>query len=122
MWLENLKALKKKSSLTTKQIIELSGVPERSVNRIFAGETECPRVETLYQIVKVLGGSLDAILAGTQTVVGSETTETLQETVDKLSAENERLKLELKHKEEMLALHNYYIEYIKAELHKNKSE
>lgn len=125
MWLENLKELRKTSGLTIKQIADRSGVPGRSVERIFAGETECPRVETLHQIVKVLGGSLDAVLAGTQTVVSSKTTAELHEEVAKLTTENEilkmqlehkteMLKLQMEHKEEMAALHKYYLSQLKT--------
>lgn len=130
MWLENLKDLKRKAGMSSKQIAEVTNLPERTVNRIFSGDTDNPYVDTLHRIVTVLGGSLDDILADTKVVLGEETLVALQENVEvamaandvitaenailknkvaTLTAENERLKLELMHKEELLALHNYYI-------------
>lgn len=130
MWLENLKELKKAKGMTSKQIAEATKLPERTVTRIFSGDTDNPYVDTLHRIVSVLGGSLDDILADTKVVVGDTNLATLQENVDvvtaerdyitaenailkdkvaSLTAENELLKMQLKHKEEIIALHNYYI-------------
>ena len=129
MWLENLKELKKKTGMSSKRISELTNLPERTVARIFSGDTDSPYVDTLHRIVSVLGGSLDSILADTKTVVATESMVELKENVDAttaerdliavkndmleakvaaLTTENELLKKELAHKEELLALHNYY--------------
>ena len=129
MWLENIKELKKSKGMTNKQIAEKTNLPERTVNRIFSGETDNPYIDTLHRIVTVLDGSLDDILADTKMVVGEKNLATLQEHVDTVTAErnliiaenamlkekvnaltseNELLKLKLMHKEELLALHNYY--------------
>ncbi len=115
--------------MTVKQIAEKTNLPERTVTRIFAGDTDNPYVDTLHRIVTVLGGSLDDILADTKVVVGEKNLATLQENVDVITAErdliiaenamlkekvtaltseNEILKMKLLHKEELLALHNYY--------------
>ena len=129
MWLENLKELKKKNGMSSKQIAEKTNLPERTIVRIFSGETENPYVDTLVRIVEVLGGSLDDILAGTKSVVGNSDLKTIQAENDRLNnelallqAEVSRLKteaaetateltilrLKLEHKEELLDLHNYY--------------
>lgn len=129
MWLDNIKELKKKTGMSVKQIAEKTNLPERTINRIFSGDTDNPYVDTLHRIVKVLGGSLDDILANTKVVVGTESLAKLQENVvvveaekdlilaentmlkEKVTAltlENELLKTQLLHKEELLALHNYY--------------
>ena len=129
MWLDNLKELKKAKGMSSKQIAEKTNLPERTVIRIFSGDTDNPYVDTLHRIVTVLGGSLDDILADTKVIVGTENLAALQENVnvvnaekdlllaenkilqDKVTAltsENELLKMQLMHKEELLALHNYY--------------
>jgi transcriptional regulator with XRE-family HTH domain len=129
MWLDNLKELKKKTGMSTKQIAEKTKLPERTVVRIFSGDTDNPYVDTLHRIVSVLGGSLDDILADTKMVVGEENLVVLKEKVDvataesnlitaenailkdkvnALTAEINMLKMEIKHKDEIIALHNYY--------------
>ena len=129
MWLDNIKELKKRTGMSVKQIAEKTNLPERTVTRIFSGDTENPYVDTLHRIVSVLGGSLDDILADTKVVVGTESLATLQENVvaveaerdliiaenamlkekvTALTTENELLKMQLMHKDEIIALHNYY--------------
>ncbi len=136
MWLDNLKELKKKTGMSPKQIAEKTNLPERTVIRIFSGDTDNPYVDTLHRIVTVLGGSLDDILADTKVVVATESLVEVKETLaevegtasvigaerDLIKIENERLKvenanlttelkllkMELQHKDELLALHNYY--------------
>ena len=129
MWLDNLKQLKKEKGMTSKQIADETNLPERTVNRIFSGDTDNPYVDTLHRIVSVLGGSLDSILADTKVVVGNANLITLQADIDKLNAdltmlsaensmlkdkvtnltaENEILRMKLEHKEEIISLHNYY--------------
>lgn len=136
MWLDNLKELKKARGMTSKQIADKTNLPERTVVRLFSGDTDNPYVDTLHRIVTALGGSLDDILADTKVVVSSETIvevkETLEEVKDTanvmqaerdiIKIENERLKVEnaslttelmllkkeLQHKDELLALHNFY--------------
>lgn len=137
MWLENLRELKVKTGMTNKQIAEKEQLVERTVARIFSGETDCPRADLLHKIARAMGGSLDAILADTGAVVVGPDLAELQAEVDRLngemaqltseftlanaelavlrdkannlSAENEVLRLKLEHKDELLALHNYYM-------------
>lgn len=129
MWLDNLKELKKEKGMTAKQIAEATNLPERTVSRIFSGDTDNPYVTTIHRIVSVLGGSLDMIFAESKVVVGNESLIELQATIDnlnselaaireentalkdtlvKITAENDVLKTKLEHKEEIIALHNYY--------------
>lgn len=129
MWLDNIKDLKKAKGMSTKQIAEQTNLPERTVARIFSGDTPNPYVDTLYRIVVVLGGSLDDILADSKTVVGNTNLITLQNDVNRLngelsllqaensilkdkvvnlSAENDLLRMKLELKEEIIAIHNYY--------------
>lgn len=142
MWLDNLKSLKHRTGLTAKQIAEKTNLPERTVSRIFSGETPNPYVDTLHRIVTVLGGSLDDILADTKAVVAHESLVEAQETADvmeaqrdlkaaenevllakvaALTAEVDLLKKELNHKEELLALHKYYQTHIEKMVKKGES-
>ena len=138
MWLENLKELKKAKGMTTKQISEASKIPESTIKRILAGDSE-PLASTLHRIVMVLGGSLDYILADTNAVLSPQTIVEVKESAEVVEAERdliavendmlkaknaalttelELLKKELAHKEELLAVHNFYrthLEHIKKE-------
>ena len=128
-WLEKLRELKATKNVSSKQIAAGTFQPERTISRIFSGETENPTITVLIPIINFLGGSWDDIFADTAAVVGSKnlvamqedfnavTAErdsciaenvTLKEKVATLTTENELLKLQLTHKEELLALHNYY--------------
>ena len=129
MWLDKLKELKKETGMSLSQIAERTNLPEKTIDRIFSGKTNNPYVDTLHRIVTVLGGSLDDILTDTNVVVGTEKLATLQESVEATTAERDMLRAEckvlndkvaaltaeidllhmkLEHKEELLALHNYY--------------
>ena len=130
MWLENLKELKKAKGLTTKQIADATKIPESTLKRIFSGETDDPYVSTVHRIVVALGGSLDHILADTNAVLAPESLAQVKESADVAEAERDLLLAELEmlrakvaaqdteimllkerlqHKEELLAVHNYYI-------------
>lgn len=129
MWLDNLKELKKKTGMSAKQIAEKTSLPERTVSRIFAGETDHPYADTLDLIVKALGYDLGYIFADTKVIVATDELVGIKNNVDIVEAEHDRilvenemlktknsaltmeielLKKELQHKEELLALHNYY--------------
>ena len=87
-------------------------------------------MDYLIKIVNTLDGSLDDIFADTKAVVGRTNLAELQADIDRLTseltlanaenavltdkaaalaAENDILRLKLEHKEEIIALHNYYI-------------
>ena len=129
MWLDNLKELKKKSGMSSKQIAERTLLPERTVTRIFTGETDSPTISTLIPIIKLLGGSFDEVFADTKAIVGNKTLATLQADVDVITAERdalavenkilsdkatvqakeiELLNLKLMYTEKLLATHDYY--------------
>ena len=129
MWLENLQELKKKKGMTVKQISEKTSLPERTINRILSGETDHPYADTLDIIVKALGYDLGDIFADTKVVVATDDLVEIKENVGvveaerdlmlvenemlkaknaALTSENELLRKEIQHKDELLALHNYY--------------
>lgn len=122
MWLDNLKELKKETGLSCKRIAELTNLPERTVIRIFSGDTDNPYMNTIHRIVSVLGGSLDDIFVDTKAVIGNENLVILQENLDvaraenkalkdeivALTIENDKLKLTLEHKDEIIKLLNYF--------------
>lgn len=104
-------------------------MPHRTVERIFSGDTENPSIDTLLRIVSFLGGSLDYIFSESCAVVGSKNMKLLQdemdlvkserdalladavvakEKIDALSKENDLLKMQIKYKDEIIAIHNYY--------------
>ena len=129
MWLENLKELKKNKKMTTKQIADATKIPESTLKRIFSGETEDPYVSTIHRIVMVLGGSLDHILADTNAVLSTESIVEVKSNADVVEAERDLilaelemlrakasaqeteillLKEKLQHKDELLAVYNYF--------------
>lgn len=57
-----LKKLKNESRLTTKQISDLSGIPESTISRVLSGQTDNPTFDTVCAIVKAMGGSLDKLV------------------------------------------------------------
>lgn len=121
MLLEKLKELKKEAGMTYEDIAEESKTPLSTVKNIFSGKCE-PLASTLYRIVKSLGGSLDDILADTNIVLSPKRLIEVQENAEAIKAELEMLrakttaqeteilllKEQLKHKEEVLALINYF--------------
>lgn len=129
MWLEKLKELKNASGMTTKQIAVKVNMSEKTVSRIFSGDTDRPYMDTLYDIVSAIGGSLDDLFAEGKARLASSDLITLQNDVDRLTADNamlsaenamlkdkvaslsteaDILRMKLEHKEEIISLHNYY--------------
>lgn len=56
-----LKEMKDRSGLTNKELSELSGVPLSTVSKIMSGHTDIPNYQTVCDLVKAMGGSLDAL-------------------------------------------------------------
>ena len=94
MWLDKLKELKKAKGLSSKQIAEMTSLPERTVSRIFSGETDDPYVSTLRSIAIALDTSLDDIFAETSVVVGSRKLKDIQADYNTLKAEYDILAAE----------------------------
>ena len=133
MWLEKLRELKKESGKSTKYIAEKTNMSTKTLERIFAGETDRPYMDTLYSIVSALGGSLDDLFAEGKAQLASDDLIAVHNEVERLTAEIglinaentilknqvaaqaaelDLLRLKLEHKEEIIALHNYYRAFI----------
>ena len=129
MWLDNLKELKKQSKMSAKQIADKTNIPQRTIERIFAGETDHPYADTLDIIAKALGADLGDVFTDTKVIIATDELVSIKESVNVVEAERdlilienemlktknaalttevELLKNELKHKDEIIALHNYY--------------
>ena len=120
-----------------KDIAQGINLPERTVSRIFSGETASPCIDTIKPIADFLDISLYDLFADSGVVVGGQKYALLHEEnvkleteierltnevsilsaelaiqkdkVGVLTSENDILRLELKYKEEIIAIHNYYI-------------
>ena len=129
MWLDNLKELKRVSGMSARQISEKANLPERTVSRILAGETDHPRIDTLGLIVDALDGTFQDIFADTNVIVATESLVEIKENVTVVEAERDLvlaeiemlraktaaqeteillLKEKLQHKDELLAVYNYF--------------
>ena len=136
MWLDNLKRIKQEKNLSTAQLADKANLPEKTVIRILKGTTANPYLDTLDRLAGAMDCTIGDILADTGAVIGNSTLTALQSNLDEINAEkntiaaerdlavaeinilkekvnaltseNELLKMKLLHKEELLALHNYY--------------
>lgn len=59
MFRENLKQMKKKSGLTTREIAIQSRVPEPTLEKLFSGTTQDPKLMTVWNVVHSLGYTLN---------------------------------------------------------------
>lgn len=129
MFLDRLQALKKEKNLSIKQIARKANLPEKTISRIFAGDTRNPYIDTLNSIAVALDSTLVDILTDTNIVVGTDTLANMQATIDLLQSEKELLitdneilnkkvgtltreleiaKIELMYTKKLLATHEYY--------------
>ena len=137
MWLDALKEAKKNKGLSSKQIAAETKLPERTVVRIFSGDTPNPYMDTLHRIAVTLDISLDELFGDSKAVVGTQNMAALQAEVDTLTAdleqtraeldlfkadkaaqdaalvalraENDILRVKVELKDEIIATHKYYI-------------
>ena len=59
MWLDNLRSMKEQSGMTTKEISKQSGIPEPTLEKLFAGATRDPKLPTMQKLVHFFGYTLD---------------------------------------------------------------
>ena len=136
MWRENLLKYMQEFGVSKHTLAERSGIPYDTVKRICSGKTSNPLIDTLDRLTLALGITLQDILADTTTVIGGKDLAELQSQYEALKAErdlltaqkailetnvttltteNELLKTQLLHKDELLAVHNRYLSLINKE-------
>ena len=129
MWREKIIETRKAKNITIKMMSErtTSHIPEETITRILKGKTEFPRIDTVLELGESVGLSPWELFAETTSVLGDINISKQQDEIDRLNAKNnlleaqvssmitelEVLKKEVQHKEELLALHNLYQNYIK---------
>ena len=59
MWLDAIRNMKSKSGLTTAEIAMQSGIPEPTLEKLFAGKVKDPKLPTLQKLVRFFGYTLD---------------------------------------------------------------
>lgn len=122
----NLKALKIKNGLSSSKIAVMSNQAEHSISRFFSGETGDPGVILVGAVIDALGTtwadvtgetgdrSLAELLADVEKMtvelerLQKENVE-LRELNTTLTIENDIQRRELKHKDELLEVHNCYL-------------
>ena len=138
MWLERILEEKKHLGFTTKEMSERTKgtLPERTIVRILTKETENPRIDTIIDLGASVGLTPSELFADDTIVEAAETIVEVKETLveaqkaaevieaqkDIVTAELEMLraktaaqdveiallKAKLQHKEELLAVYNYF--------------
>lgn len=131
MWNERIIEAKKAQNITTKIMSERTHghLPERTITRILSGETPNPRIDTIIELGAAVGLTPQELFADTNIVAATKSIVEIQENANVVEAERdltiaenemlkakvaaltteiELLKKELQHKDELLALHNYY--------------
>ena len=138
MWNERIIEAKKAQGITPKMMSERTHghLPERTIIRILNGETPNPRIDTIIELGASVGLTPQELFADTNVVVASETLvevkENLAEVIEsaevveaekklavaeldalraRVAAQDTEiavLKEKLRHKEELLAVYNYF--------------
>lgn len=136
MWNEKLNDAIAKSGLSNKQLADKSRVSEKTIIRIRrSGGASQPSLDTLGDLCSALDISLEDIFSESNARLASNDLITLQNEVERLNAENallmaenamlkdkanvltaeiDLLRTKLEHKEEIIAVHNYYNSIIKS--------
>ena len=136
MWLERIKEAKEAQGISLKDMADRMRLPKETITRILSGKTKNPYITTVLEMGEAVGLSPWELFSETGLVLGSANLKALQEELEDtkaqlelvriacdvketenaaLIAEINLLKKELQHKEELLAVHNYYIRHGKVE-------
>ena len=136
-WLINLIELKNRTDMSFKQIAEKISTAEKSISNVFLGKSKNPGIDLVRRIIAALGGSVSEIFGESGAVIGGQDLVALQAEVDKLTAEVDRISMnlnmadlenavlkekvktlesenkvlciKLEYEEKISALHNYYM-------------
>lgn len=138
MWLTRVIETKKAKGITTKMMSERteSHIPPETITRILTGKTECPRIDTVLELGASVGLSPWELFAEPTALVAYQCFLTLQTEFDALkaerdtlveenaalksnvlflkeelaasAAENERLRITIAHKDEIIEVHKFY--------------
>lgn len=130
MWRERILEAKQKLGISTKTMSERTmHHPERTIIRLLNGESPNPYVDTVLEVGASVGLSPQEIFSESNLILGDKDLATLQSELEAVKAERdliavenemhkkmveaqttelELLKKELAHKDELLALHNFY--------------
>jgi transcriptional regulator with XRE-family HTH domain len=114
-WRIRLREQREKAKMSNKQIADKVDASEKTIIRLFTGEAKNPGTDLVNRVIHALGTTWSEIFGESGAVIGGQDLVALQAEVDRfrldivaLKAENDILKMELKHKDEIIALHNYY--------------
>ena len=99
-----------------KEIEEATGIPIRTLSRIFSmDEADHKRgvsADNLHKVLKVLNLTFEELFEDSTAYVGNHHYEALQHRIEELTKEVDMLKLQLSHKNELLAVHSKYLSYL----------
>lgn len=113
---DKLIARKKELGLSKKEIEEATGIPLRTLSRIFSmDEADHKRgisADNLHKVLKVLNLTFEELFEDSTAYVGNHHYEALLHRIDELTREVDILKLQLEHKNELLAVHGKYLSYL----------
>ena len=97
---------------SNQMLADKSTVPIGTINRIKEGKYDDCKYSTIkHLVIALIGGTTDEFSCTEQVTRELQQKEWLEQQTAKLTAietENMMLKMELKHKEEIIELHNYY--------------
>ena len=134
MWRERIIEEMNAKGISKKLMAERMKTTEKTVGRLLSDKSKSPYITTVLEAGSAVGLSPIELFAETGLIIGSKTVAELQEElnalneelklykvdctileerVDELNAEIEKLRMELAHKEDLLALHDYYSLLIK---------
>lgn len=94
MWHDNLMDLIQEKKLTKQQIADRGNLPLKTVIRVVKKETLCPSIDTLERFAAALECGLEDILTGSRAVIGTKTLAELQEEIDTLTSDKEKITAE----------------------------